>query len=434
MTLTTTTTLPKNYRRNFLCLILDFGSFGIAMAFFSPSTIIPSFMSALGASASVIGLMSTLQRACWLLPQLFAARYMAGKPYKKPYILWPAAIGRSLLLFLAGVVWATGAYPPGLLIPLVAVTIAAFWIGDGLASLSWFDLLSKSIPPTRRGRLSSIGQVLSGIFGFLAGFVVEWILSDRGPAFPDNYALLFVIAFALLIVSFIGIYLLREEKSSSTREVPSWREYLPQLWSILKTDRTFRDYLIVRQFFSLSMLSVPFYMTYALDVIGLPESVAGRYTSIGVVGGILAAILFGWTNEQRGTKRAIQLGIIVTAAIPILALLVPRLFPDGTWLAWAYGLVFFALNASMSSFMPGWTAFVLELAPEAERPAYVGLNNTINGVATLFSTLGGLILQWTGDNYNLLFIITAIGTLSALPLSLRMRDPRESELRITNSE
>ena len=109
----------------------------------------------------------------------------------------------------------------------------------------------------------------------------------------------------------------------------------------------------------------------------------------------------------------------------MLALLVPRLFPNVTWLAWAYGLVFFALNASMSSYMPGWTAFVLELAPEADRPAYVGLNNTINGVATLFSTLGGLILQWTGNNYKLLFVIAAIGTLCALPLTLRMRDPRE---------
>lgn len=422
---TLTPPLPKNFRRNFWCLITDFGFFGVAMAFFSSNTIIPGFLSELGASNTVIGFMSTLQRACWLTPQLFAARYMANKVYKKPYILWPAGVGRSLLLVLAGIVWGTQGRPAGLLIPIVAVIIAVFWIADGLASLSWFDLLSKAIPPTRRGRMTGIGQTLSGIFSFLAGFAVEWILSDRGVPFPNNYALLFVIAFVMLALSFLGIFLIVESKSTTTKTVPTWREYLPQLWGLLKNDHNFRAYTIVRQIFNLSMLATPFYMTYALDVMGLPDQVAGRYTSIGVVGSILAAMLFGMTNERHGTKRAVQVSIGVTATVPVLAILLPRLITDATWLAWGYGLVFFALNASMSSFMPGWTAFVLELAPEAERPAYVGLNNTINGIATLFTTLGGLILQWSGNNYNLLFVIAAIGTLAALPLTLRLRDPRQ---------
>jgi len=419
--------LPKNFRRNFWCLIMDFGFFGVAMAFFSSNTIIPSFLTELGASSTVVGFMATLQRACWLTPQLFAARYMANKPYKKPYILWPAAIGRSLLLVLAGIVWGTQGRSPELLIPIAAVIIAVFWIADGLASLSWFDLLSKAIPPTRRGRMSGIGQTLSGILSFLAGFAVEWILSDRGVPFPNNYALLFVIAFVMLAGSYLGIFLLIESKGTATKDVPTWQEYLPQLWGLLKNNHTFRTYTIVRQIFNLNMLATPFYMTYALDVIGLPSHVAGRYTSIGVVGGILASLLFGMLNERYGTKSAIQASIWITAAVPVLAILVPQLVTNVTWLAWAYGLVFFALNASMSSFLPGWTAFVLELAPEAERPAYVGLNNTINGVATLFTTLGGLILQWSGNNYNLLFVIAALGTLAALPVALRMRDPRESE-------
>ncbi|HOT93465.1 MAG TPA: MFS transporter [Anaerolineae bacterium] len=416
--------LPSNYRRNFRCLVTDFAAFGIAMAFFSPSTVIPSFLTELGASNATIGLMSTLQRACWLLPQLIIARYMANKPYKKPAILWAAGSGRSLLLFLAGLVWATGARPPKLITVLVAILVSAFWIGDGLSSLSWFDLFSKVIPANRRGRLISTGQVLSGLFSFLAGFAVEWILSDRGLPYPSNFALLFLIAFGLLAVSFIAISLIIEPPGVTEGATPSWREYLPQLWRILKTDHTFRNYTIARQLFNLSNLAGPFYMTYALDVLALPAHVAGRYTSIGVVGGILAALFFGWINEKRGTKSTLLYSIGVTALIPALALAVPGLF-GGSGLGWAYGLVFFASNASMSSFMPGWTAYVLELAPEAERPAYVGLNNTINGISTLFSTLGGLILQWTGNNYGLLFVITIFATLSALPLSLRLRDPRE---------
>ena len=419
-----TTSLPQNYRRNFWCLAADFAAFGIAMAFFSPSTVIPSFLTELGASSATIGLMSTLQRACWLLPQLFAARYMANKRYKKPAVLWAAGIGRSLLLFLAGLVWATGARPPELIIVLVALIVSAFWVGDGLGSLSWFDLFSKAIPANRRGRLISTGQVLSGLFSFLAGFAVEWILSDRGLPYPNNFALLFLIAFGMLAISFTAISFLVEAPGVMDGATPSWGEYLPQLWRIIKTDHAFRNYTVARQLFNLSGLAGPFFMTYALDVLHLPSQVAGRYTSIGVVGGILAAVFFGWMNEKRGTKRTLFYSIGVTALIPALALVIPQLF-GGTALGWAYGLVFFASSASMSSFMPGWVAYVLELAPEAERPAYVGLNNTINGISTLFSTLGGLILQWSGNNYGLLFTITALGTLTALPLSLRIPDPRE---------
>ena len=143
-------TLPQHYRRNFWCFVLDFGLFGTALAFMGQSTVIPGFLTALGASPATIGLLSSLQNACWLLPQLFAARAVADKPFKKPYILRPAAAGRVLLLFLALALWITGAHPPWLMLLLTGVSVIGFWIGDGLASVPWFDLFSKAIPARRR--------------------------------------------------------------------------------------------------------------------------------------------------------------------------------------------------------------------------------------------------------------------------------------------
>ncbi len=399
------------------------------MAFIGPGTVIPGLLSVLGASSAVIGLVATLQRAGWLLPQLFAARASANKPYKKPAILWAAAISRSLFLVLAGLITAARRWPTGLLIAAFVLVYTAVWVGDGLGSLSWFDLLSKSIPPTRRGRLFSVGQTLSGIFSFLAGFAVEWVLSEHGFAFPYNYASLMLIGFGMLAISFVGIASVREAPGVSEATVPAWRDYLPQLSKVLKNDAIFRRYLFARQLFNLSMLAMPFYMTYALEILGLPEHVAGRYTSIGVVGSILAAILFGWLNEQHGAKRALQASTIITVVIPLAALLIPQWIRAGETLAWSYGMVFFILNASQSSMLPAWMAFVLELAPEAERPVYVGLTNTINGITTLFSTLGGLLLQWTGNNYSLLFLVTAAGTALAWPLLISLPDPRHVVIR-----
>ena len=97
--------LPRHYWRNFWALALDFCFFGVGMAFLSTSTVIPGFLTALGASSTVIGLMSSLQSAGWLLPQLFAARMLADKSRKKPYIMWPAGIGRTLWLVMAVLIW-----------------------------------------------------------------------------------------------------------------------------------------------------------------------------------------------------------------------------------------------------------------------------------------------------------------------------------------
>ena len=111
-------------------------------------------------------------------------------------------------------------------------------------------------------------------------------------------------------------------------------------------------------------------------------------------------------------------------SVPAAALLVPLLFSGPVALAWGYSLVFFFLSAYMSSMMPGWMTYVLEWAPEHERPTYVGLTNTLNGIVPIFSTLGGLLLQWTGDNYRLLFAVTIAGLLLAWPLAIGLPEPR----------
>jgi len=419
--------LPKHYRRNFWSFALDFGFFGLGMAFVSVNTVIPSFLTTLGTSSAFIGLISSLQSASWLLPQLLAARYLADKPRQKPYIIWPAAAGRSLLLVLAALIWATGATPTWLVMLAILVVVVGFWVADGLGSVAWFDVMSNVIPPRRRGRLVGTGQVMSGSLGFLAGFGVEWLLSDRGPAFPNNYALLFLIGFVMLVFSLLSISCLIEESRSTAGKIPSWREYLPQLVNVFKRDPVFRRLILARQLSGLSSLSIPFYMAYALESLGLPSRVAGRYTSIGVLGSILAALAFGWLNEHYGSKRVISIGLTLALLVPILALLLPLLITEPAVLAWGYGLVFFCLSALMSSMMPGWMTYVLEWAPAAERPTYVGLTNTLNGITSLFAILGGLILQWSGNNYQLLFVITGLGLLAAWPLPLSLPEPRQRQ-------
>jgi MFS family permease len=308
------------------------------------------------------------------------------------------------------------------------VTVVLFFVADGLASVPWFELFSKVIPPTRRGRVTGTGQALSGVLSFMAGAAVEWVLSARGPSFPLNYVTLWLCGFGMMILSLLALWLAVEERSETAPKNPTWREYLPKLWAVLKSDRNFRRYTIARQLAGLSGLASPFYMTYALTKLNLPIQVAGRYTSIGVIGSIVAAVGVGWVNERYGSKRAIHVSIGMVTIVPLLALAIPHVITNPTWLAWGYGLVFFCHYASMSTMMPSWVTYVLELAPEGERPTYVGLANTLNGLTTIFSTIGGLILVWTNSNYSVLFVVTFVGLLLAWPLPFGLPEPRHRQI------
>jgi hypothetical protein len=56
---------------------------------------------------------------------------------------------------------------------------------------------------------------------------------------------------------------------------------------------------------------------------------------------------------------------------------------------------------------------------------YVGLTNTLNGITPVFALLGGLILQWSGGNYRLLFAITAAGLAVVWPLPFSLPEARD---------
>jgi MFS family permease len=96
--------------------------------------------------------------------------------------------------------------------------------------------------------------------------------------------------------------------------------------------------------------------------------------------------------------------------------------PSGDWLAQAYPFVYVAIGVVNSTWMLGFTNYLLEIAPNEMRPAYVGLGNTILGVLTLAPIAGGWLLEAT--SYTVLFGTTAVATALGFLLTLGLKPPR----------
>jgi len=74
-------------RHNVVALGADYALFMVALAFVSPSTILPAFAAWLGAPNVVIGAIPAVMTLGWFLPCLFAAPHTEGLTRKLPFLL-----------------------------------------------------------------------------------------------------------------------------------------------------------------------------------------------------------------------------------------------------------------------------------------------------------------------------------------------------------
>jgi MFS family permease len=417
-----------HYRRNFIALVADFAGFGLGFAFYSPSTVLPAFVSELTSSAPLIGLISTLLTGAWLLPQLFAANFLAAQERQKPYLMLSAAIGRVTFFLLAGIVYLWADRRPGVTLIALYACIAVLMACDAVTSVAWIDMWPKMIPPARRGRMIGLGQVLSGLMTIGAAEVVRRVLSPAGPPFPANYALLFLLAGVAMMMSLGALASLREPRGvgEGRRRAP-WREFLPRLSRMLREDSHFRLLNVVRLLGGLSGLAGPFYIVYATGELGMTTDTIGLFITAQTVGSVVAGLALGYLNERWGGKIVVQVSRLLALVQPLLALgLAGASGALGGAMPLVYALIFLLMGIINNAMMPGFFSYLVYLAPEDERPVYVGLSNTLSGVLMVVPLAGGWLLEAT--SYPVLFAATAAGSTLSLLFALQLAEVRQHAL------
>jgi MFS family permease len=421
--------LPPHYRRNFVALTGDYVAFLVAMAFADPYTILPAFARQLTSSAPLIGLISTAYNGGWLLPQLIAANYVANQERKKNYVLWPCILGRPLYLLLAAATFFLAKSHPVLVLLALYVGVAGFSMSDGIASVPWFDILSKAIPSRRRGRYLAACQVIGGLLAIVAGLIVQRILDpNAGLSFPNNYSLLFFLAFLFLQVSTVFLLFIREPIEPTHAERSPWKQYFPMLLRALREDRAFRRAVSGKLLAGIAGMATPFYIIYGTEGLKLGAAVIGLCVTAQVIGRILGGVMLGALIEKLGNRAAILCGLGIVACLPALALGLGawrRASPQDSALLYVFPLIFFLLGLAQDTLFWGFNNYVLDLAPAKDRTTYIGLTNTITGLLVISPVIGGGILQLT--SYPVLFSVALAIYLVALIAAFRL--PRLSRTR-----
>jgi MFS family permease len=406
------------WRRNFAANFVDVLFFSLAMAFASMNTIMPVFIRQLGGSALIVGLVPAIVQTGQLLPPLFAAPYIAPLARKLPFLL-KVTLGERLpwpILALGCIVLAPRSSTAMLV--LAVCLLAIFGLAGGICLPAWMDIVARVTPLRMRGRLFGWSGALSGLLGVGGGLLAERMLAAW--AFPYNFAACFGAASVCMLVSFVALALLREPHVEDPIASVPLRAYVQQLPVLLRRDRDFSLFIVVRILGALAGMAVALVAIYATEQRGLPPSVVGRFTAAMLGTQVITTPLFGMLADRRGYKASLQFALLAQALAMALSLVVTTLG--------GFAVVFGLIGAATGLLFATTLNMVVEFAPPAERVTYLGLHGTLIAPATLLAPIIGGFLAQTGG-YGLAFGVAAVcGCAALILLSVGVRDPRHRQL------
>ena len=390
--------VPMDTRRNLFVFIGDAVTFLTGLSFIPATTVLVGLASRLTDDKALIGVVAMSWSVAWLIPQLVAARLVHGKRRQKPYLIIPSIIGRQTILLFAIWLAISGAQPPLFTVWLLIASVVVFNVCDAVAGISYWDMLSRTLTPRRRGRTITTGQFFGSLAGVGAALIVERVLAPGGLPFPLNYALIFVCAWLGFIASLIIIGFLQENPMSEEVLVQSHEgSFFTHVREALRSDEVYRRLLAVRLLSGVENMTAAFYVVFIKERLGLPDSVIGVFSLALIIGAILGVAVFGALSDRFGPRGVIRIATFIQFLAPLLALVMalwPALMEAAPNVVVSVFAVILAIDGAIGrSQMLGFSSYTLDCAPDRRRAIYVGVFNTLGGLAALTPVLGGFFLD-----------------------------------------
>lgn len=405
--------IQKNVKYNFILNSLDGAANSFGLVFISFNTIFPVFLKKLGANNFLISLIPFITIAGSSFPQLFAAHYVKNLSVKKPFTAFIGLLQRVpwLIMGLITVLW--GKSSPSLVLITALLMLIFYMVAGGISGPVWFDLISKITPISLRGRLMSARAIIGQLFGILGSFFTAYIIGNT--VYPYNYGALFFIAFGLLMVSWIAFVFLREPADEIEENTNDFWIFIKTIPGILRNNKDFRNFVISRALFELSLSVTAFYSVYSIKHFSLSDSYAGVFTTITSIAYVVGNVVLGYLGDKKGHKLNLVIGMITCTAGALFAIIAPSIM--------FFYVIFVLASIAQATKDISVSNITVEFCESQERAAYIAISSIIMIPISIIVLPMGSIADIFG--YNYLFIITLLSSLIAfIILYFMVKDPR----------
>ena len=416
--MTETTSLSREeQRRNYSLGIANGALIRLFAALTDTSLVLAWFVSQLGGSALIVGLLVPIANGGWFLPQLLMLRFVRRHPRSVPFYRRVSAARVAAWALLTVLVFALGASRPKALLVAFMLLYALFSLGAGISGLSFMDITGKVIPLGQRGSYFALREFIGGVLALGGSALARYVLDARhGLQFPYDFGWLIAlggVAAAGGFLCFGSIVEPAEERSAHDQaDGPGWQSVV----SVLRRDRSYLMFVLARMLSLVGISATPFYSIFAKDVLRAPVEMAGIYLAAMTLAGVSSTLVWGWLSQRVGSRAVVWWATLLSIAMPLLPLLL-----GSSLSSTAFTVVFLLVGATVAGTDIGFMSLVLDMAPAGERTVYVGLVNTTLGVVSLALIAEGWVVQRWG--LNTLFAASAVCSVLTLLAVSKVREP-----------
>ena len=387
----------KEVPSNFFLIIISSVLTKLGDALSSPKTVLAWLMSYVNAPLAMIGFLVPIRESFSMLPQIIIAGYIRKIPRRK----WVWVLG-SLLQFLSiAAIGLVSILLKGVLAAwLILLFLLMFSLSRGLSSIASKDVLGKTIPKTRRGRLTGISTSVSGILALGAGLYM--IFKSDQDVGVHYYAFLIFLASSMWLLGALVYANVREEVGEISGGGNAIWEAIRKL-TLLRDDKPFRNFVISRALLLCSALTAPFYVVLAKNFLGDDIRILGWFI---IANGIATSISAPFWGRQAdiSSKKVMVRAALIAAFLGILMFIIISWVPVLNHMTWLYPAAFFVLGVAHSGVRLGRKTYIVDMAGGNKRTDYVAVSNTVIG----------LVLLITGGITALASVISAEGIILVL--------------------
>ncbi|MEQ3654232.1 MAG: MFS transporter [Dokdonia sp.] len=400
---------PTNYF--FILISNTFTKLGDTLS--NPKTVLAWVMSYVNAPIYLISFIVPIRESGSMLPQIWIANFVETKARRKTvYIVGSICQGISIAAIGVITLYAKGAVAGWLIIGC----LVCFSLSRSFCSVSSKDVLGKTIPKTRRGKLKGYTVSFSGVLVLAAGlFMMYQSQNDAGITF---YAYTLFFASLMWFIAALLFFRIKEEKGETDPIRKGWREVISRL-QIVKTDSHFRRFVIARSLLLCSALTAPFYVVLAQEEHGKDAYLLGIFIIANGLASTISAPVWGKLADK-SSKNVMALAVLIASFLGIAIFCIVSFSSEFKHQFWLYPITYFILGIAHSGVRLGRKTYVVDMASGNQRTDYVAVSNTLIG-GILLITGGISALASLFSVVGIILILSLFGLLGAV-LSYRLPD------------